>query len=76
MELDATGNDEQWFAPPVAALPVLYFIVVVRTAIISRGMPGGAFHRIIGVNPVLGAFMMAYDNSAVIVGAFFVSGLP
>jgi len=76
MHMNATENGGRWFALPLVVLPLLYVVVVVLTAIVSLWMPGGAFYRIIGINPVLGAFMMVNDNAAVIVGGFLVSGLP
>jgi len=76
MHMDTTDISERWFTPPLIILPMLYFAVVVLTAILSLGTPGGAFYRIIGIDPFVGAFMMVYDNAALIVGAFLVSGLP
>ena len=72
----ATKQNERWFSPPLLILPALYVIVVFLTAIFSERTEGGAFYRIIPLNPIAGAFMMRYDNPTIIVGIFLVTGTP
>jgi hypothetical protein len=48
----------QWLTPSLMALPGLYSLVVILTAVLSPYRPGGTYYRIIGIDPLAGAFMV------------------
>jgi hypothetical protein len=66
----------RWVTPRLIALPVLYLLVLMLTAALSPFKPGGTFYRIIGVDPLGGAFMIVSDNAAVIIAVFAITGTP
>jgi hypothetical protein len=69
-------DDERWLSRPLLILPSIYVIAILLTAALSVRMPGGAYYRIIGIDPVAGMFGMVYDSDAILVGAFLIFGTP
>lgn len=66
----------RWFSLPLLILPATYVLLILLTVLLSLRTYGGAFYRIIGVNPVAGGLMMIYDNAVVIIEIFLISGTP
>lgn len=67
---------DEWYSPRYLILPGIYVVTVVLTTALSPGTPGGAYYRIIGLCPPAGSVGMAFDNAAVVVGAFLLLGTP
>jgi hypothetical protein len=48
---------------PLAALPALYLLLIAFTVLVSLNVPGGAYYRIFGVDPVAAAVGMVYEGA-------------
>jgi hypothetical protein len=61
---------------PVVALPALFVVLVILTAMFSINYPGGTYYRIFGTAPIAAAFGMVYDNQAIIIAVMLITGVP
>jgi hypothetical protein len=58
---------------PLVVLPTLYLLLVVLTMVLSATLPGGAYYRMLGVNP-LAAMIGMVSEGGVFYGALFLFG--
>jgi hypothetical protein len=62
--------------PLLLLLPGLYAATVLLTFALSLDTPGGAYYRIIAVNPLAALFMWRVQNDIALTAVFLVIGLP
>lgn len=74
--METSKDNKRWLSPAAVIVPFIYVGTVVLTCSLSARTPGGAYYRIWGIDPLAAMFGMVYDNVAVIVGVFLVSGTP
>ena len=65
-----------WVRLPVTLLPAIFVALVILTVVFSINYPGGAYYRIFGAAPIAAMFGMVYDNQAIVVAAFLITGVP
>jgi hypothetical protein len=62
--------------PLLLLLPSLYAASVLLTFALSLDTPGGAYYRIIAVNPLAALFMWRVENDIALTAVFLVIGVP
>lgn len=71
----STKNDSQWFSLSLIVLPSIHVILVAVTILLSLKTAGGAYYRLVGVDPLAAVFMMADEGVALsVVGAILIFG--
>jgi hypothetical protein len=65
-----------WVRLPVTLLPAIFVALVILTVVLSINHPGGTYYRIFGAAPIAAMFGMVYDNQAIIVATFLITGVP
>ena len=70
------GENRRWSRPALLIMPAIYVGTIAVTYTLSIGAPGGAYYRIFGLDPLAAMFGMVYDNAAIIIGVFLLTGTP
>ena len=71
-----SGQNRRWSRPAFLIMPAIYVGTIAVTYTLSIGTPGGAYYRIFGLDPLAAIFGMVYDNAAIIIGVFLLTGTP
>jgi hypothetical protein len=62
--------------PSLIILPAVYVAAVALAQVLSMSTPGGAYYRLLPVNPFAAAAMMVVENDSAILAVLLVSGIP
>jgi hypothetical protein len=62
------------FALPLLILPTIHVLLVTLTIILSSNTPGGAYDRIVGVDPLGLGVLMIFDGTLALAGFFLIFG--
>jgi hypothetical protein len=62
------------FALPLLILPTIHVLLVTLTIILSSNTPGGAYDRIVGVDPLGLGVLMIFDGTLAVAGFFLIFG--